>query len=118
MKTTADIDKELDELRNVKVENDDHAKEKREKAKVQKRAAFLNQCRQYLLYNPNESFLRSEVERLTTIVKNKGGQLQEWKDQQPVNAYKTETMWKAEFRRVHDLSTVKKQIETLNFLLT
>ena len=117
MKTTADIDKALDELRAVITKNDDPGKEKRAKAKIQKQAAFLNQCRQYLLYNPSEDFLKSELERLIRISKNKGDQFQQWKNLQLPNAHKAETAWKAEFKRLHNLTVVKKQIETLNFLL-
>lgn len=89
---------------------------KSKKTSASNRNKFLKQVLMYIELEPKESFLTSEKERISKIIKAKESQYKYWSSDVCDKSIEVNKR-KALFNKELGITTLKKQLKTINFIL-
>lgn len=114
MKTLIELNSEIEE--NLKFLSDSKIT-KSKKTSASNRNKFLKQVLMYIELNPNESFLKSEKERISRIINSKESQYKYWSSDVCDKSIEVSKR-KALFNKELGITVLKKQLKTINFILS
>ncbi len=113
MKTINQIKKEEEDLR-VEIDNANYVRDQKEINRIKKRLDFLKMCRIYLETRPSEQYIQGELTRLNNTIEILDERFPAWSAGRSGGG----TELKRQYNAVTDISKLRSQVRTLEYLLT
>lgn len=111
MKTVRQLQNELSDLK-VKIEQED---DKKKEKKLRKKIPYLNTCIMYLESNPDELFIKQEIEKVETKINLR---MQQFILDDIENKPKSlVSKLKRQHEKQYDIPKLREQVRTLRYLL-